>query len=563
MKNSIYIILSLFLLCLSHISNAQDFVWAKQMGGTGFEGGTSISHDSIGNVYTTGSFSGLVDFDPSSAVFGLTSIGSADIFITKFDASGNFLWAKQIGGIGDEFGSSIFLDASGNVYTTGGFSGTVDFDPSTGIFNLISTGNFDVFISKLDAAGNFIWAKQMGGASSDRGKSLCLDALGNIFIIGVFEETADFDPGVGIFNLTSAGRFDVFISKLDASGNFLWATKIGSSGINGDDGNSITLDAFGNVYTTGSFEGIVDFDPSINVFNLNSPFGGTDIFILKLDNTGNFEFAKQLGGTSFDVGNSLKIDVLGNVYTTGSFQGTADFDPGVALFNLTSTGGLADIFISKLDAAGNFVWAKKIGGTGFDTGNSISLDASGNVYTIGTFSRTVDFDPNAGVFNLTSKVGSTDIFISKLDPAGNFVWALQIGGNGEDASTSITLDPTGNVYSTGSFSETVDFDPGLGIVNLTSTGFSDIFISKLSSTTTGLSEISSNSDINIYPNPTKNQINFSVETNVQLINITGQLIVEKNNVSMLDLSEQVAGLYFITLMDKKGKVIQRSKIIKE
>jgi len=542
----------------SQFANAQDFVWAKQMGGSDNEIGNSIKVDASGNVYTIGNFEGIVDFDPGAGISNLTSSGMNDIFILKLDVLGNFIWAKNIGGSGDDFGSSINLDALGNLYSIGYFEMTVDFNPNTGNFNLTSSGFRDIFILKLDSLGNFIWAKQMGGIGFDGANSIALDSTGNIFTTGYFGETSDFDPGAGIFNLTSAGNTDIFISKLDVSGNFLWAKRLSGAGF--ESGISLKLDDSSNVFTTGFFDLTIDFDPGLGTFNLSS-LGSSDIFILKLDADGNFVWAKQIGGIGADGGRSVGLDELGNVYTSGIFNESVDFKPGLGDFNLTSSGEL-DTYISKLDAAGNFVWAKKIGGISIDRINSIELDASGNIYTTGFFKGISDFDPGIGTFNLTS-IGGRDQFISKLDAEGNFVWAINLGGTSDDEGKSIGLDNFGNVYTTGYFTETSDFNPQLGVFNLISAGGDDIFISKLSNGTVGLYDNFKNTNISIYPNPTKNQINFSVETNVQLNNIAGQLIVEKNNVSMLDLSEQAAGLYFITLTDKKGKVIKRSKIVKE
>ena len=146
---------------------AQSCNFAGQFGGTSNDYGNSIAVDASGNIYTTGYFAGTVDFDPSAGTYNLTSAGGNDIFISKLDASGNFVWAKQLGGTNDEKGNSIVVDASGNIYTTGNFAGTVDFDPGAGTFGLASTGNYDIFISKLDASGYFVWAKKMGGTSSD------------------------------------------------------------------------------------------------------------------------------------------------------------------------------------------------------------------------------------------------------------------------------------------------------------------------------------------------------------------------------------------------------------
>src|SRR3990172_3536641 len=168
-----------------------------------------------------------------------------------------FTWAKGMGGPGFDISYSMKIDASGNVYTTGLFVGTSDFDPGVGTFNMTDASG-GIFVSKLDASGNFVWAKQMGGTGSENGYSLYLDVTGNVYITGRFGGTADFDPGVGTFNLTSAGADDIFICKLDVSGNFVWAKRLGGTGT--DYGNAITLDGSGNVLTTGYFQSTVDFD---------------------------------------------------------------------------------------------------------------------------------------------------------------------------------------------------------------------------------------------------------------------------------------------------------------
>jgi len=558
------ILLSLAIAAMVTVANAQNFVWAKQMGGTGHDNGYSITTDASGNVYTTGYFEGTVDFDPGAGIFNLTSAGQSDIFISKLDASGNFVWAKKMGGTSYDYGYSITTDASGNVYTTGYFQGTVDFDPGPGTFNLTSAGQSDIFISKLDASGNFVWAKQIGGTSYDECYSITTDASGNVYTTGYFQGTVDFDPGAGIFNLTSAVNRDIFISKLDASGNFVWAKKMDGHGHN--IGHSITTDASGNVYTTGYFSGTADFDPGAGIFNLTSA-GNYDIFISKLDASGNFVWAKKMGGTSDDIARSITTDASGNVYTTGYFQGTVDFDPGTGTFNLTSA-GQSDIFISKLDASGNFVWAKQMGGVSGDEGYSVTTDASGNVYTTGYFSGTVDFDPGAGIFNLTS-AGNADIFISKLDASGNFVWAKQMGSISFDRGYSITTDASGNIYTTGYFQGTVDFDPGAGTFNLIGAGNYDVFVHKMSSTSLGIINNTFNSQITIYPNPTNGQLTIVSQNkfgnaSLTVHNVVGQEVFRKNHssVNQVDLTlEGSAGVYFIEIVDGDKRAL--FKVIKE
>jgi len=315
--------------------------------------------------------------------------------------------------------------------------------------------------------------KHGGGGLVDGGSSITTDANGNVYTTGTFTGTVDFNPNAGTSNLTSNGGPEIFILKLDASGNFLWAISIG--GINYDRSFSITTDAYQNVYTTGLFEGTVDFNPGTGTNSLTSN-GNTDAFIQKLDSNGNFLWAKGFGSVNLDNGWSVTIDLNGNIYSTGRFEGTVDFDPGIGTSNLTSSGPNA--FIQKLDSNGNFVWAINIGGSDFDYGLSIAIDTFNNIYTAGSFSGIVDFDPGTGTSNLISN-GSNDAFIQKLDVNGNFIWAIAIGGSADDRGNSITTDLYGNTYTTGHFSDTVNFDSGIGTNNLTSNGWRDAFIQKL------------------------------------------------------------------------------------
>jgi hypothetical protein len=385
-----------------------------------------------------------------------------------------FDWVKQMGGPSNELSQGISLDTDGNLYATGYFQNTVDFDPGAGNFNLTTAGAWDAYIFKLNPAGDFVWAKRMGGTNFDEAYSIATDAEANVYITGYFHDTVDFDPGTGTFNLTSAGYEDIFISKLDSSGNFLWACRIGST--SDDRGRCITTDAWGNVYVAGFFYGTVDFDPGPGTFNLTSTPAFADLFILKLDALGNFLWAKQMEGSNYENVNSITTDVSGDVYTTGYFSFTADFDPAPSVFNLTAS-GLWDIFVSKIDSSGNFIWADGLGGTGYEEGNSITTDSIGNVYITGYFNDTADFDPDSGVFNLVS-AGMRDIFVLKLNSSGGLLWANKIGQANDDEGYSIVCDAAANIYTTGYFNGTVDFDAGPGTFNLNSAGAEDIFVSK-------------------------------------------------------------------------------------
>ena len=256
---------------------------------------------------------------------------------------------------------------------------------------------------------------------------------------------------------------------------FEWAKSFG--GTSADYSIDIITDASGNVYTAGSFQGTIDFDPGVGVFNLTS--NGT--IIQKMDASGNFLWAKSLPGTlPGRTSKSITTDTSGNVYTTGAFYGlNVDFDPGAGIFYLSSNGSTPDAFVQKMDALGNFLWVKSFGGNPEVEAYSITTDASGNVYTAGSFQGTIDFDPGAGVFNLTSNGGS-DAFVQKMDALGNFLWAKFFGGTSDEEAYSIITDASGNVYTTGVFQGTVDFDPGVGTFNITSNGDFDGFVQKWS-----------------------------------------------------------------------------------
>lgn len=457
--NKIY--LAILLLAAGIYTNAQPALqWAKNIGGGR---GDEIKVDAAGNVYTTGYFSGVADFDPGAGTFYLTADGGGadDAYVSKLDANGNFVWAARLGGSSTNYNFSIEVDASGNVYTVGYFAGTVDFDPGPAVFDLTTSGQFDVGISKLDANGNFVWAKKVGGATSDLAYSLLLDQSGNICITGNFTGLADFDSGPSVFNLNSNGSAECFILCLSAAGDFIWAKEIDG---NYSVGSTITKDAAGNLYVCGVYDQTTDLDPGAGVFNVTSS-GSADAFVIKLDAAGNFIWGKSFGGPGSQTCESVKTDAAGNVYLTGYFPLTADFDPGAAVFAMTALGS-SDAFVLKLDPSGNFVWAKAFSGSAAENANDLAVDAAGNVYVTGLFQAVTDFDPGPGTFNLTAF--NNDIYIAKLDAAGNFGWAIKYGTGFGNSGLSVFISTTGNIYATGFFQGAGDFDHGPGITSLNS-----------------------------------------------------------------------------------------------
>lgn len=445
------------------------------MEGNSYDACKAIALDLAGNVYGTGYFSTTVDFDAGPGVFNLTSVNAEDAYMAKYDATGKLVWAKAIGDFRYQAGNALTLDANGNIYVTGIFFGTTDFDPGPSVFNLVSAGNEDIFVSKFDNSGNFTWAKRFGGPTNDFCNAIKLDASGNIYFNGYFENTADFDPGTGVFNLVSAGSTDIFVCKLSNNGNLLWAKKIG--GPSSDAAYDIDLDAQGNVYSTGFYWATADFDPGPGTFNLTSPALGNG-YILKLGTNGDFIRAADLGGDSRVRCISMKLDNSGGLCLTGHFDGAADFDPGSGTALLNAVIDDDDIFLGKYDLDFNLLWIKHIEGPSFQKVFDIDVDAADNIYATGHYNGTADFDPGPAEHKLTA-ANDPDIFVLKLKPNGEFVWVAPATGSFFGSGYSLKVDKANNIYVGGTFEGSKDFDPGPDEVKRTSAGQSESFIEKL------------------------------------------------------------------------------------
>jgi hypothetical protein len=451
-----------------------NYQWAKSMGGTGADYASYMVTDHAGNVYVTGYFNGTVDFDPSPDTAALTSAGQADIFIAKYDALGNYIWAKRIGNIENDEARSIAPDGSGDILITGYFEGPVDFDAGPGISNLISNGGPDIFIAKYDTAGNYVWAKGIGGTNTDIGTAVTTEVNDNVLVTGWSSNVVDFDPGPGVFYLYSGGDF---VLKLNSSGDFVW---VRGSNLCYTRGWSIKCDKDGNVYAAGDIYPCPLMNSETSEDSIGKylpPYSYPTMYILKLNATGNFLWMDTIfANSSYLTGPSLALDSCNNVYLTGFFMGTYYFDPANNLQYLSSNGGY-DIFIAKYDSTGNYSWANKIGGSSDDRGSTIALDTLGNIYIAGYFTDTVDFDPSTATHNL-SAFGGSDIFIAKYDNAGNYYWAKDLGGTASESANSIVVNSQTDIYITGHYYGTAGFDPPNINGQLTSLGGSDIFIAK-------------------------------------------------------------------------------------
>ncbi len=399
-------------------------------------------------------------------------------FYTGIIDAQTLVWAHDFGSTGSDEGKAVGVDAAGNVYVAGSFSGTVNFGPSS----ITSNGGKDIFIVAYNSAGTFLWCRTIGGSLDDEATAIDVNGLG-VFVTGYFQGTVDLNAGVGVTSVTSAGGKDIFEVFYSTAGNFFSGFRIGSTG--NDQGNAIVRDNNINCeIIAGSFEGTVDFDPGISTVNLTSA-GSTDVFFGAY-NSGVLQFACAMGATTNDEARGLAVSAGGNIYITGTYTGTADFDPGAGVFNLANVGGINrdDIFFAKYSSSGILGFAKGIGSNAPKHGNGIAVDASSNVFITGDFEGTTDFDPGAGVFNITP-TAQQNIYFAKYNSVGNFVFANKIGASAINSGAAIALDASGNIGITGQYSFiAADFDPGAGTFNLTpDAGGSDIFYARYSGST--------------------------------------------------------------------------------
>jgi hypothetical protein len=499
--------------------------------------------DSAGNSYVTGFFMGTTTFGNTT----LTAFGNNDAFVAKMDSNGNWLWAKHAGGTGNCGGAGIAFDTSGNIYIIGNYNGNANF----GTHALNTSGSTDIFVTKLDSEGNWVWAKSAGGSWSDAGRSIATDNSGNVYLTGDFERTAAF----GTTTLSTPIYYDIFVAKLDTDGNWSWAKQAGSP--NSDSSVDIAVDGAGDAYITGYFTGSAAFGDSTLTGSYDD-----DVFVAKLDTVGDWMWAVKAGGVSNDNSSSIAIDSQGNSYINGQTDGPANF--GSIVF-AGYTG-----FVAKLGISGNWLWV--IPSVGSAT-SSIATDNSANVYLTGGFSGIV-------VFGSTTlyPTGSSDIFAAKLDTNGDWQWAISASGSSEVYAVGIVPDNATNTYLAGYFYQSASF----GTSTLSSVGGKDIFVAKIN-TATGISD-----DLSIptpafvlkqnYPNPFNHSSKISiivtdnkVPYQLSVYDLRGRLIdtlyegklLLGENIFTLQSNKQIcnlpSGVYYYRLTN--GSFIQTRKMV--
>ncbi len=385
----------------------------------GGPGGTcipfSVQSDNQLNTYVSGKMSGTIDFDPNPTVQNFTSVGLEDHFIVKIGPAGQFGWVKQLSGINIAETGSMTLNYG--IVVTGTFSGTVDFDPGPGVYNMTSTSSYNTFILQLNyITGNLDWVYQLEG-SSNHGLKISPDPLPGsyMYLIGDFSGTVDFnpDPGSGVYNLTATSPGDDgYIIKLGTSGALVWAAQIENS--QNVSMKHLIPDGTGGIIATGSFSGTVDLNPGTGTNNHTSN-GNSDAFLLKLNSNGSYAWSKSFGGAGDDEGVYLAKDANGEIYLTGDFMNTVDFNPGSLNSTITSA-GLSDVFITKYSASGMYYNVTTYGGASDDFPSAAHLFVNnGDLYITGEFNNQTDFQPGLATYNVTT-VGMTDGYVARYQP---------------------------------------------------------------------------------------------------------------------------------------------------
>ncbi|MDB5033858.1 MAG: hypothetical protein JWQ98_1099 [Chlorobi bacterium] len=524
---------------------SQSWIFARQAGGIENDYGDRVVVDNEGNSVVTGVFA------TGTASFGsitLAGPGAFNLYVAKYDRSGNELWAKLIGyttGAGsDILANGIALDGSGNIYIAGGYRVNAII---AGAERAI-VGSSDMYLVKLNSAGNPVWVRTPGGVGhgsygQDGITGIGLDSSGNCYVTGHYNGDATFDS----ITITSPLSYESFVAKYDSAGKALWARTASSMGAL-HIGQGIAVDGAGNSYITGRFFNEITYGG----FTISSGDAEQKGYIAKLDPDGIFLWAREIGsGGYYGAGNDIAIDPSGNAYVAGFFRSTIHFTD----VDYTYDNGLQyEALIVKYDRNGNYQWSRRCVGTDIGaTATGICIDRNGNAYVTGEFSGTADF----GASRIASPAGYGSAFIVKLNPQGNYALVTQVSGTGNVSGAGIAVTASGQCEIIGTFVGTVS----IGTQLMTSAGDQDIFLARLNGEGSAVEESVAGemSGSMLYPNPASTMIRLNdipPGNRVEIFSLDGIRRMEIQNNGLIDVSVLPAGVYFVRAGGRIGKLIR-------
>jgi len=589
------IILSCYLfVCLLWLP--QDLVaqFAFTIGDDNVRSRTDIVVDSKGNSYVIGSFIKTIDVDPTENQFELSTSARIDSkpFLASYTPEGQLRFAYKIGGEQFEISALyIAIDSEDNIYITGHYFGKQDFDPSEETADLVSdnvTGG-NGYIVSYNKEGAYRFAINVGSAATfadnDYYLKIQIDNDDNLFLTGTLTSRAtDFDPSEAV-NEVEIQSISSFLASYTNEGVYRFAFGLPNT-INAFYALSLATDNAGNIYIGGDFSGTVDFDPSENVHTLTAE-NGTDIFIARYDNEGNFEKVFKIDRTNnlVESGFTLTINSENNIFITGFLSGEVDFDPSEETYNLTTIGGINfDMFFASYTPEGELRFAHSFAKeeTIFDTSKvalatDIISDDNGNVYLGGTFNGAIDFD-NDGNEDLSVNIRSNDVFLLSYDDNGNLNFARSFGRRtASDALANIFIDLEGNLFLSGLVAGSMLLSQNPEDIRNIEGRAVNFVIAKLlvGENPVSLNDALDNFKIKLYPNPALEYIVLEIqsafeETNelqLELVNLMGQSIYQEtlpnygNASKRINLNEIPKGTYLLRLVSEKGKAISKKLVI--
>ncbi|WP_437571041.1 hypothetical protein [Sorangium sp. So ce542] len=424
--------------------------WSRGFGDAAEQSGIDVAVSEGGEIVVIGTTAGAADFGGGAT----PPQGGTDVFVARFDAAGGRQWDRLFGDSGFQDGRGVAIGSDGSAIITGYFSGSINFGGTT----QSSGGGVDVFVAKLDPDGAHLWSRSYGGVSNQYANAVAVDASDNVALVGHFAGTLSL--GGSCPSMTSAGGNDVFIAKLDPMGACLWNRRAGSSAAQ-QYGYGVTVDGAGSVIAIGSFAGSADFGTGTK-----TSAGQTDIFVAKYDSAGTSLWSNTYGDTADQYGYAVASDATGNVFIVGYFSSTLTFGGEV----LSSSGGY-DIFVGKLDSAGNPLWGKRFGGPGDQFSNGVAIDGDNNLVITGSFAGATNF----GGASLSS-TGDSDLFIAKLNGAtGGHIWSYGFGGASGEVGYAVAIDNLEHTIVTGSYGSNL---LGVGGTPLMNRGATDILLAR-------------------------------------------------------------------------------------